>query len=107
MKAAKAALAAHVQKKYWEFHNLLYKNYRNLNDLKIQEIGEKLHLDLESFNKDMQDPAFQRLIIRDVKNGREIGVSGIPAVFVNGKRLKNRNFHGFEQRIISELKKRQ
>jgi predicted DsbA family dithiol-disulfide isomerase len=107
VKAAKAALAAHVQKKYWEFHDHLCKNYRNLNDLKIQEIGEKLQLDLKRFNKDMKDPAFHRLIIRDVKNGREIGVSGIPAVFVNGKRLKNRNFHGFDQRIISELNRRQ
>jgi protein-disulfide isomerase len=106
MKAATAALAAHKQGKYWEFHDHLYKNYRNLNDLKIQEIANKLHLDVERLNKDMQDPAFQRLIIRDAKNGREIGVTGIPAVFVNGKRLKNRTFQGFEQMIVAELKRK-
>jgi len=106
VKAAKAALAANAQGKYWEFHDHLYKNHRNLNDLKIQEIAKKLHLDLERLNQDMKDPAFQGLIIRDVKNGREIGVSGIPVVFVNGKRLKNRNLQGFEQMIVAELKKR-
>ena len=106
VKAAKAALAANAQGKYSEFHDHLYKNYRNLNDLKIQEIAEKLHLDLERLNKDMKDPAFQKLIIRDVKNGREIGVSGIPSVFVNGKRLKNRTLQGFEQMIVAELKRR-
>ena len=107
MTAAKAALAAHAQGKYWEFHDHLYKNYRNLNDLKIQEIAKKLHLDLERLNQDMKDPAFQRLIIKDVKNGREIGVSGIPVVFVNGKRLKIRNLQGFEHMIVAELKRRQ
>jgi len=106
VKAAKAALAANAQGKYWDFHDHLYKNYINLNDLKIQEIAKKLHLDLERLNKDMKDPALQRLIIRDVKNGREIGVSGVPAVFVNGKRLKNRNLQGFEQMIVTELKRR-
>lgn len=106
VKAAKAALAANAQGKYWDFHDHLYKNYRDLNDLKIQEIAKKLHLDVERLNKDMKDPALQRLIIRDVKNGREIGVSGVPAVFVNGKRLKNRNLQGFEQMIVTELKRR-
>jgi protein-disulfide isomerase len=106
MKAATAALAAHAQGKYWEFHDHLYKNYRNLNDLKIQEIANKLHLDVERLNKDMKDPAFQRLIIRDVNNGREIGVSGIPSVFVNGKHLNNRTLQGFEQMIVAELKRR-
>ena len=106
VKAAKAALAANAQGKYWDFHDHLYKNYINLNDLKIQEIAKKLHLDLERLNQDMKDPALQRLIIRDVKNGREIGVSGVPAVFVNGKRLKNRNLQGFEQMIVTELKRR-
>jgi len=106
MKAATAALSAHAQGKYWEFHDHLYKNYRNLNDLKIQEIANKLHLDVERLNQDMKDPALQRLIIRDVKNGREIGVRGIPAVFVNGKRLMNRTLQGFEQMIVAELKRR-
>jgi len=106
VKAAKAALAANAQGKYWDFHDHLYKNYRDLNDLKIQEIAKKLHLDLERLNKDMKDPALQRLIIRDVKNGREIGVSGVPAVFVNGKRLKNRTLQGFEHMIVTELKRR-
>ena len=106
MKAAKAALAANAQGKYWEFHDHLYKNYRNLNELKIQEIAKKLQLDVERLNKDMKDPAFQKLIIRDVKNGREIGVGGIPAVFVNGKRLKNRNLQGFERMIVPEIKRR-
>ncbi len=104
-KAATAALAAKAQGSFWEFHDELFENYKNLSDAKIQEIAKDLDLDLERFNKDMKDPAIQKLIIRDVKNGREIGVRSIPTVFINGKLLKDRRLHGFQRMIDAELKK--
>ena len=39
-KAAIAALAAGEQGKFWEFHDLLFKNYNKLSDQKIQEIAQ-------------------------------------------------------------------
>ena len=104
-KAATAALAAHEQGKFWEFHDNLFKNYRNLDDAKIQEIAKELGLDLERFNRNGKDSAIQQLIIRDVKNGQQAGVRSIPTVFVNGKLLKNRSLTGFQQMIDAELKK--
>ena len=90
MKAAAAALAAKAQGRFWEFHYKLFENYRKLSDVKIQEIAKELGLDLERFKKDMKDPAIKKLIIRDVKNGQQIGVRSIPTVFINGKLLRNR-----------------
>jgi len=104
-KAATAALAAKAQGRFWEFHDKLFESYKNLNDAKIQEIAKDLDLDLERFNKDMKDPAIQKLIIRDVKNGREIGVRSIPTVFINGKLLKDRRLQGFKRMINAEVKK--
>ena len=104
-KAAAAALAAHAQGKFWEFHDKLFKNYRNLNEAKVQEIAKELGLDLERFNRNGKDSAIQQLIIRDVKNGQQAGVRSIPTVFVNGKLLKNRSLTGFQQMIDAELKK--
>ena len=104
-KAATAALAAKAQGRFWEFHDELFENHRNLNDAKIQEIAKELGLDLERFKKDMKDPAIQKLIIRDVKNGREAGVRSIPTVFINGKLLRNRRLQGFQRMIDAELKR--
>ena len=104
-KAAIAALAAHPQERFWDFHDKLLRNHRNLNDVKIQEIAKELGLDLERFKKDMKDPAIQKLIIRDVKNGREAGVRSIPTVFINGKLLRNRRLQGFQRMIDAELKR--
>ncbi|MBN1254355.1 MAG: thioredoxin domain-containing protein [Deltaproteobacteria bacterium] len=102
-KAAVAALAAHAQGKFSAFHHKLFENYRVLNDAKIQEIATALKLDMDKFNKAMEDPSIQKLIARDLKEGDEAGIEGIPIIFVNGKLLTS--LQGFENLIESELKK--
>ncbi len=104
-KASKASLAANIQGKFWEFHRKLLKNYKVINEIKIQEIARELSLDMEKFTKDMKSSAIESLITRDMRNGREVRVRGTPAVFVNGKILKNRSLRGFYQMIEAELKK--
>ena len=105
-KAAVAALAAHDQGKFWEFHHKLFENYRALNDAKIQEIAKELKFDMERFNKAMQDPSIQKLITRDMKEGQQAGIKKIPIIFVNGKLLKKTSLQGIEDLIEAELKKK-
>jgi len=45
------------------------------------------------------------LIRKDQSEGYRIGVGGTPAVYVNGKKLRNRNLSGFQRVIEKELKK--
>ncbi len=105
VKAAKAALAADKQGKFSEFHGKLFKNQRNLNDAMVQKIATELGLDVAKFNKDKNDPALQKLIMRDTKEARLAGIRGIPAVFINGKRLQARSLKAFQQMIDAERKK--
>ena len=105
-KAATAALAANEQGQFWEFHHKLFDNYKVLNDSKIQDIAKKLGLDMEKFNKDMNSPVIAKLINRDLKNGRQVGVRGTPTIFVNGKISKKRDLSGFSEMIEAELKKK-
>jgi protein-disulfide isomerase len=104
-RAAAVALAADRQGKFWECHEKIFENYRSINEAKVQEIANEIGLDLERLNKDAKDPAIQKLINRDLINGRQSGVRGTPAIFVNGKRLNNRSLAGFQQAIDAELKK--
>jgi protein-disulfide isomerase len=103
--AAIAALAAHKQDKFWEFHAKLLENYRSLNDKKIEEIAIELKLDMEKFTADQKSPDISALIARDIQNGKAIGVRGTPTIFLNGKRVKNRSMQGFQQMIEAELSK--
>lgn len=101
-----AALATNKQGKFWEFHHKLFENHKTLNDDKIQEIAGKIGLDMERFNRDMENPELQRLIIRDMRDGQRAGVRGIPAIFVNGRLLKNQSPQGLAEMIRAELKKK-
>jgi len=105
MQAAIAALAAEKQGKFWEFHDLLFKNYNRLSEQKFKEIAQQLNLDLEKFEKDRKDPGIRAMIDRDVSEGREAGVRGTPTVFINGRILQNRSMTGFQELIEKALKK--
>ncbi|UCD77963.1 MAG: thioredoxin domain-containing protein [Desulfobacterales bacterium] len=103
VKAAAAALAAGSQGKFWEFHDLLFKNYNQINDQKIQEIALALNFNEVEFEKKMRDPEIQNKIRRDVLDGRKAGVNSTPTVFINGKLLRNRSLEGFQAAIDKEL----
>jgi len=106
-KAATAALAADRQGKFWEFHEQLFKNFRSLNNQKINEIATSLELDMEKFTADQKSPEIQALITRDIRNGQAIGVRGTPTIFLNGKRVKNRSIQNFQKMIDREIEKTQ
>jgi protein-disulfide isomerase len=105
MKASIAALAAESQGKFWEFYDLLFKNYNKLNDQKIREIALELGLDQTEFKKKMKDPKITAIIRQDVREGAQAGVRGSPTIFINGRRLNNRSLKGFQAAIDKELQK--
>jgi len=105
MPAAVAALAADKQGKFWEFHDLLFKDYNRLNEQKVKEIAQQLKLDMVKFEKDRKDPRIRAMINRDMAEGNRAGVRGTPTVFINGRLLRNRNPAGFQELIEKALKK--
>ena len=102
--AARAALAAGRQDKFWEFHDELFKNYNRLNDQKIQEIGTQLGLDQTKFAEHQKSPVETARIRQDYEEGRRLGVRGTPTLFINGKQFrKRRNLESMEAAINEEL----
>ena len=105
MPAALAALAAGEQGKFWEFHDLLFKNYNRLDDKVIGDIALMLGLNMEEYEKARNDSYLQARIKQDVLDGSQAGVRGTPTIFVNGKRLRDRSLKGFRATIDKELQK--
>jgi protein-disulfide isomerase len=103
--AATAALAANQQKKFWAYHQRLFENFDTLNEGKIQALAFELGLDLDQFKADMKSPSIYGVINRDIENGLVAGVSGVPAIFVNGKKLDEYTLIGIQRTIESELNK--
>jgi protein-disulfide isomerase len=103
--AALAALAANEQGKFWEYHDKLFASQAALNDSKFQEFAAQLGLDMEKFKRDMASPTLQKIIDRDINEGRRFGVRGVPSVYVNGRLLEERSPRGLQVMIDGELKK--
>ncbi|MBT8334787.1 MAG: DsbA family protein, partial [Deltaproteobacteria bacterium] len=102
--AARAALAAGEQEKFWEFHDELFAAEK-LTEEVITATAVKLGLDMEKFARDLNSPAIKQQIKQDLRDAQKAGVTGTPTIFINGKKLKNRSMQGFQTMIADELKK--
>ncbi len=98
-------MAANQQGKFWSYHSRLLANYKNLSGRTFKEIATELGLDMGKFNRDMNSRAVQKRIGQDLRNGRKVGVSGTPTVYINGRLLQNRSFQSFTEAIKNELAK--
>ena len=103
--AAKAARAAGEQGKYWEMHDLIFKDYNTLADDSFKKYAEQLNLDVNRFMTDFQSTKYDVLIQADIALGRKVGVQGTPTLFLNGKRMQQRSFEHFKELIDAALKK--
>lgn len=82
--ASKAAIAAGNQGKFWEMHDLLFTNQRNLNPEQFKVFAQQLGLDMAKFEADMNAEATAKLIASDMQQGAQAGVRGTPNFLVNG-----------------------
>jgi protein-disulfide isomerase len=104
--AAAAAVTADSMGKFWEFHDALYKNGKQLNDEKIREIASGLGLNPDKFEKKMKSKNTQDQVNQDKRDGEKAGVRGTPAVFINGKLVRDRSLKGFQNIIDAQLAKK-
>jgi protein-disulfide isomerase len=104
--AAEAAACAAEQGKFWEFHNRLFEHQDKLSDSDLKEHAVALGLDSGKFNTCLNTHKFQKDIAADVAAANDIGVTGTPAFFVNGRPLDGAQpFEAFKQVIDEELRR--
>lgn len=83
--AAKASWAAQQQNKFWEFHDQLFNQQQKLGEELYVQLAQNLGLDVERFNQDRQSQAAEEAVIADFNLGRELGIQGTPAFFMNDR----------------------
>ncbi len=103
--AALAALAAHHQGKFWQYHDLLFENQKALSEAGYVEAAKKVGLDVQKFNSDRNSPGTRQQLEYDINEGRKAGVRGTPTLFLNGRRVKERELASMIKMIDEELAK--
>ena len=103
--AAAVALAADRQGKFWEFHELLFQHYNQLDEQKIYELAAEANLDIPLLRKEVKSRWIMDQIRRDINDGVAAEVRGTPTVFVNGYFLGDKSEKGITDIIEKELEK--
>lgn len=84
-------------------HDLLFENSAHLSIAKIEELAAGLGLDMNRFRYDVKSRFVGQWLNNDRLAGVEAGVTGTPAVYVNGRKAKDRSFDGLNEMIKKEL----
>ncbi len=110
MTAALAAEAAGRQGKYWEMHDLLFTEQKNWGEkptptpIVFEKYAEQLELNMEQFKKDVASPEVKARVQRDFDAGEQLGNTGTPTFYLNGKKIQNPNgLEAFKALIDAEL----
>jgi protein-disulfide isomerase len=105
VKASLTAQAAHLQGKFWGLHDELFKYSDQLTDEKIQEAVRSQGINAEQLDRDLRNPRVTAQVQEDINEAIRIGVRGVPTVFVNGKRLRDRSYEAMAAAVAKELRK--
>ena len=105
-KAAEAAACANDQGKFWEMHKQLFANQKALSVDELKQHAVAIGLEKGKFDECLDSGKNKGLVEADTKAGSDVGVSGTPAFFINGKLLSGAQpASEFEKVIDAELKK--
>ena len=106
MPAAKAAMAAGKQGKFWQMHDLMFAHQPELSDAKYEEWAKQIGLDLNRWKKDKESPEITTAINNDASYGQKVGADGTPSFFINGRFISGAMpFDSFKSIIDEQLKK--
>ncbi len=106
MPAAKAAIAAGMQGKFWPMHDEIFKNSSKLTPESYDVFAKAIGLNVAQFNKDMESPAVQAQIAEEMKEATAASVRGTPTFYINGKKPAGRSLEIYKQIIDEEIKKK-
>lgn len=99
--ASKAALAAHQQGKFWEYHDKLFlRGSKTLDEFKA--LAEELGLDVDRFVADYEGDVVAKQLAADLEIANKFGVNGTPAFFINGRYISGAQSYGAFDSLIRE-----
>jgi protein-disulfide isomerase len=106
-RSAEASECASEQGRFWDYHDMLFANQQGegaggFSDARLRAFAGALDLDTDAFDSCFNARRFSRSVTSDESLGRQLGVTGTPALFVNGVRVANPLNYSQVQTAIDE-----
>ncbi|MEM9176542.1 MAG: DsbA family protein [Myxococcota bacterium] len=101
-----ASEAAHRQGKFWEMHDRIFANQRDLSVATLEGHAREIGLDMDQYAKDLADASVKQRIDDDMKQAAGLNVSGTPSFFINGRFLSGAQpFENFKRAIDAAIER--
>jgi protein-disulfide isomerase len=104
-KAAEASLCANEQGKFWQLHDLMFEDQKQLAVSDLKQKARQLGLDQKKFDGCLDSGRFVEQVQKDQSEGQRCGVTGTPAMFIIGSYVEGGSvpFAKLESLIRKEL----
>ena len=84
--AARAAVAAQQQGKFWELHERLFANQVvGLDEARVRQLARECGLDMRKFEQALLSDEVKATIASDRQQASLLGLKGTPMLFINGR----------------------
>lgn len=87
--AARAVLAANEQGKFNELHKELFSAQKQLDDKLVDELAEKVGIDVEKMKADMKSDKVNAAFESNHSLAETIQIEGVPTVIINGESVQS------------------
>lgn len=102
--AARAAVCAEQQGKFWEMHALLFEKAQGLTSEAFRGYAAQLGLKADAFDTCLESEASRAAVTRDLEEARAAGIASTPTFILNGKLLSGiKSIEEFKALIDAEL----
>jgi len=101
--ASEAAEAAGSQDRFWDMHDALYEQQRQVMDKQdLAVLAESLDLDIERFRAEVLDRRHRARVQADAERAHHDGATGTPTLFINGVRYRGDSDRASLESALSE-----
>ena len=89
MPAAQAALCAKDQGKFWEYHDQLFANMKELKEKLWGKYATAVGIDAAKLEKCVADKTYEAQVRAEMAEGRKAKVRGTPSIYINGRKFSS------------------